>query len=176
MADEVALVPTERITRSILVVRNHRVILDADLAKIYGATTKRLNEQVKRNHERFPPDFMFRLNAAEKAEVVANCDQLSKLKFSPMLPFAFTEHGSIMAASVLNSPLAIEVSVYVVRAFIQLREALATHKDLARKLAELERKYDARFRIVFEAIEELMTPEDAGDRKQIGFRNPPQHR
>jgi len=171
MAENLALLLKEQVTRSILVVRNHRVMLDADLAKIYGATTKRLNEQVKRNRERFPPDFMFRLNAAEKAKVVANCDHLSKLKFSPVLPFAFTEHGAIMAASVLNSQLAIEVSVYVVRAFIQLREALATHKDLAQKLAELEKKYDARFRIVFEAIEELMAPADADDRKQIGFRN-----
>ena len=100
MAENLALLLKEQVTRSILVVRNHRVMLDADLAKIYGATTKRLNEQVKRNRERFPPDFMFRLNAAEKAKVVANCDHLSKLKFSPVLPFAFTEHGAIMAATV----------------------------------------------------------------------------
>ena len=97
-------------------------MLDTDLADLYGVTTKRLNEQVRRNRERFPKDFLFQLTETEKAEVVANCDHLTKLKFSPNPPYAFTEHGAIMAASVLNSPSAVEVSVYVVRAFVQLRE------------------------------------------------------
>ncbi|MGZ8473375.1 MAG: ORF6N domain-containing protein [Candidatus Deferrimicrobiaceae bacterium] len=111
-------------------------MLDADLAELYGVTTARLNEQVKRNRHRFPDDFMFRLNPIEKAEVVAKCDNLLRLKFSPVLPFAFTEHGAIMAASVLNSHRAVEISVYVVRAFVRMREALAEHRDLAQRLDE----------------------------------------
>ncbi len=100
------------------------MILDTDLAKLYGVTTKRLNEQVKRNRERFPEDFMFQLTPEERSEVVANCDHLSKLKFSPVLPCAFTEHGAIMAASILNTPRAIETSVLVVRAFVRLRKQI----------------------------------------------------
>ncbi|HJV48929.1 MAG TPA: ORF6N domain-containing protein, partial [Geothrix sp.] len=96
----------------ILTVRGQRVLLDADLAELFGVTTKRLNEQVKRNADRFPLDFMFRLTAKEKAEVVANCDHLQRLKFSPVIPCAFTEHGAVMAASVLNSPEAIQASVF----------------------------------------------------------------
>jgi hypothetical protein len=111
------LVPLERVTQSILVIRGQKVMLDADLAELYATTTKRLNEQVKRNRARFPADFMFPLTNEEKAEVVANCDHLSRLKFSSVLPMAFTEHGAIMAASVLNSARAVEMSVFVVRAF-----------------------------------------------------------
>ena len=96
------LLPTERIERTILLIRGQKVILDMDLARLYGVTTKRLNEQVKRNRKRFPADFMFRLTVEEKAEVVANCDHLTKLRFSPGLPQAFTEHGAVMLASVLN--------------------------------------------------------------------------
>jgi len=168
MASGTALVPRERINQSILAVRGHRVMLDVDLATLYGVATKRLNEQVKRNRQRFPPDFMFRLTAGEKAGVVANCDHLSTLKFSPSIPYAFTEHGAIMAASVLNTPLAIEVSVYVVRAFIQVREAIATHKNLANKIAQLERRYDARFKVIFDAIRQLMQP-PAPPKRPIGF-------
>ena len=109
------LVPRGRIEQTILIIRSHRVMLDADLADLYGVTTKRLNEQVKRNRKRFPADFMFQLTAQEKTEVVANCDPLTRLKFSPAKPFAFTEHGAVMIASVLNSERAVEVSVYVVR-------------------------------------------------------------
>lgn len=134
------IVPVERIERCILLIRDRKVMLDADLASLYGVTTKRLNEQVKRNRDRFPEDFMFDLTPEEKAEVVANCDHLGHLKFSSALPHAFTEHGAIMLASVLNSPKAVEISVYVVRAFIKLREMLANNKELARKLEELERK------------------------------------
>jgi len=140
----------------ILFIRGCRVMLDADLAEVYGATTKRLNEQVKRNRARFPPRYMFQLTSREKSEVVANCDHLAKLKFSPVLPFAFTEHGAIMLASVLNSKTAIKASIAVVDAFVRLRELLSTHKDLARELKELEKKYDAQFRVVFDAIRELM--------------------
>ncbi len=133
--------------------------------------TKRLNQQVRRNSDRFPEDFLFQLTAEEKAEVVANCDHLSNLKFSPALPLAFTEHGAIMAASVLNTQQAIEASIFVVRAFIRLREILATHKQLARKLAELEERFgehDEQIQVIFEAIQQLMAPTDK-PRKKIGF-------
>ena len=133
-------------------------MLDADLAALYGVSTKRLNEQVRRNRERFPPDFLVELTAQEKTEVVANCDHLARLKYSSSLPFAFTEHGAIMAANVLNSPRAVTVSVMVVRAFVRLRQMLASHVELAGKLAELEKRYDAQFRQVFAAIRALMEP------------------
>jgi hypothetical protein len=160
---------TAHIERTILSIGGQRVMLDVDLALIYGVTTKRLNEQVKRNRDRFPADFMFRVTKREKAEVVANCDHLRKLRFSPTVPYAFTEHGTIMLASVLNSRVAIEASVQIVRAFVRLREMLSSHKNLARKLAELERHYDHQFRAVFDAIRQLMV-EDQQPRKQIGFR------
>ena len=162
------LLGAEEISRRILTIRGHRVMLDADIAELYGVTTTRLNEQVKRNRHRFPDDFMFRLNSAEKAEVVAKCDNLARLKFSPVLPIAFTEHGTIMAASVLNSKRAVETSVYVVRAFVRIREALAGHRDLSRRLDKMEKKYDAQFRVVFDAIRALMEPPKPA-RLRIGF-------
>lgn len=165
-----ALVPLERIEEAIFLIRGQKVMLDADLGRLYGVTTKRLNEQVKRNRDRFPEDFMFQLTAEEKAEVVANCDHLHRLKFSPSLPFAFTEHGAVMLASVLNSPLAVQASIQVVRAFIRLRGILATHKELARKLEELEKKYDKQFKVVFNAIRQLMTPPEPKHQRRIGFR------
>jgi hypothetical protein len=134
------MIPIERIADSIFLIRGMRVMIDADLARLYGVSTKRLNEQVRRNPDRFPADFMFQLSKEEKAEVVANCDHLENLKYSPSLPHAFTEHGALMLASVLNSPKAVETSIYIVRAFIRIREILATHKDLAQKLVDLERK------------------------------------
>jgi len=172
LAKHESVIPVERIQKSILLIRNQRVIVDADLAVLYGVSTKRLNEQVKRNRDRFPEDFMFRLTPAEKAEVVANCDHLSRLKFSPMLPNAFTEHGTIMAANVLNSPPAIRASVYVVRAFVRLREMLATHQELARQLAELERKvggHEASIRSIIATIRHLMQLPERPQRRQIGF-------
>ena len=158
----------ERVEETILYIRGQRVILAADLARLYGVTTKRLNEQVKRNRDRFPEDFIFQLSTKEKAEVVANCDHLSNLKFSRTRPYAFTEHGAIMAASVLNTPRAVEASIFVVRAFVKLRQMVAAHKDLEKKLAALEKKYDKEFKIVFEAIAELMTPLEK-PRRKIGF-------
>ncbi|HKF50797.1 MAG TPA: ORF6N domain-containing protein [Candidatus Acidoferrales bacterium] len=166
-----AIVPAGRIESRILLIRGHKVMLDLDLAELYHVGTKRLNEQVKRNKSRFPADFMFQLTAKEKAEVVANCDHLKRLKFSPTLPYAFTEHGTIMVASVLNSPRAIEVSVYVVRAFIKLREMLGTHKKLALKLAELEKRIEANdeeITALFEAIRQLVEPPTKSQRR-IGF-------
>jgi len=165
-----SLVPLERVERSILILREEKVILDSDLAELYGVTTKRLNEQVRRNRRRFPPDFVFQLTAKEKAEVVANCDHLSRLKYSPARPLAFTEHGALMAANVLSSAQAITASVMVVRAFVRLRQLLATHVELKRKLDELERKYDAQFQQVFVAIRALMTPPDPPIKGRIGFQ------
>ncbi|MCX5792776.1 MAG: ORF6N domain-containing protein [Elusimicrobia bacterium] len=163
------LIPQTLIESRILVVRGCKVIIDSDLANLYGASTKRLNEQVKRNKERFPDDFMFQLTSDEKAEVVANCDHLRKLKFSPSLPYVFTEYGSIMAANVLNSQQAIHVSIAVVRTFARLREMIAAHKELAHRLAELEKKCDVRFSAAFTAIRRLLPDSTRKHKKQIGF-------
>jgi len=166
-----SIVPTEKIDRAILVIRGKKVMLDSDLAEIYGVKTSRLNEQVKRNKGRFPDDFMFQLTSQEKQEVIANCDYLEKLKFSPSNPYAFTEHGTIMLANVLNTPTAIETSVLIVRAFVKLRELLSTHKELERKILELESKYDNQFKLIFEAIRELMQQEQLDkNRPGIGFK------
>jgi hypothetical protein len=167
--DKQSVIPVERIERSILLIRGEKIMLDADLAVLYGVTTKRLNEQVKRNRSRFPEDFMFQLTEKEKVEVVANCDHLKRLKFSPNLPYAFTEHGAIMLATVLNSPIAVHASIQVIRAFVRLRKMLASNAELARKLEALEKKYDAQFKVVFEAIRELMSPQEP-KRRRIGFR------
>ena len=168
MANPKLMIPLERIDRSILMMRGQRVMLDVDLANLYGVSTKRLNEQVKRNRQRFPADFMFQLTAKEKAEVVAICDHLQKLRFSPALPYAFTEHGAIMLASVLNSPVAVQVSVQIVRAFTKLREAVKSNKAVLRRLSQIEEKYDAQFRVVFDAIRQLMKPPEP-KRRRIGF-------
>ena len=162
------LVPLERIERTILLIRGEKVMLDADLAEIYGVTTKVLNQAVKRNAVRFPTDFMFQLTEAEKLEVVTNCDHLAKIKFSPHLPYVFTEHGALMLANVLNSERAALASVQVVRAFVRLRQMLASNAELSRKLAALEKKYDAQFKVVFDAIRQLMTPPET-KRREIGF-------
>ena len=169
---EQSLVPVEAIALAIMVVRGQKVILDADLAQLYGVTTKRLNQAVKRNLGRFPEDFVFQLTDEEKSEVVTNCDHLQGLKFSPVRPWAFTEHGALMAANVLNSPRAAEVSVYVVRAFIRLRELLYTHAELSQKLAELESRvdnHDDDIAMLLEAIHQLLTPPETPQRR-IGYR------
>lgn len=147
-------------------------MLDNVLAKLYGVPTKRLNEQVKRNRDRFPDDFMFQLTAAEKTEVVAKCDHLAKLKYSLTHPYAFTEHGAIMLAAVLNTPWAIEVSVFVVRSFVRLREIVTTHKALDQKLAEVESKidtHDEAIRSLVSAIRQLMAAPEKPPKK-IGFQ------
>jgi ORF6N domain len=169
MSDSVALVRGGGLDGRILLLRGQRVMLDADLAEVYGVTTARLNEQVRRNLGRFPADFMFQLSPKEKSEVIANCDHLRKLKYSPTRPYAFTEHGAVMLASVLNSTRAVETSVQIVRAFVRLREAIGAHRDLARKLEVLERKYDGQFKVVFEALREIMAP-PVVRRRKIGFR------
>jgi len=155
-----ALVPVEAIERKILLIRGQKVMLDSDLADIYNVPTKVLNQAVKRNIDRFPNDFMFQLTKEEKDEVVTVCDHLRKLKFSPSLPNAFTEHGAIMVATILNSPIAVKTSIQVVRAFVRLREMIASHKGLAKRLDELEKKYDAQFKIVFDAIREVYPVRD----------------
>jgi ORF6N domain len=178
-----ALLP--RIESRIVVLRGLRSMIDADLAALYGVTTKRLNEQVKRNADRFPGDFMFKLTPEEKAEVVANCDHLAKLKFSKVLPYAFTEHGAIQAANVLASAQAVEMGIYVVRAFVRMRELAAVHADLAKRLAELEQKTEglalthdtfssntrAQLRRLIDAVNQLMAPPDP-PKRPIGFINP----
>lgn len=162
------LVDTHPIENRILLIRGLRVMIDTDLARVYGVSTKVLNQAVKRNGERFPKDFMFQLTLSEKKEVVTNCDHLDSLKYSSQLPFVFTEHGATMLASVLNSEKAIEASVQVVRAFVKLREIISSNRMLAKKLDQLEKKYDHQFKVVFEAIRQLMEP--APDKaKKIGF-------
>jgi uncharacterized protein YciW len=171
-----------RIEHQILVIRGQKVIVDSDLAALYGVPTKRLNEQVKRNKERFPQDFMFQLDDAEKAEVVAKCDHLTNLKFSKSLPYAFSEHGAIQAANVLASSQAVEMGIYIVRAFVHLRQATDLHQDLAKRLTELEEqtaKLDmqhdnfsqttrAQLKQVFDALKALTTQPDSVKRP-IGF-------
>ncbi|MDP2432020.1 MAG: ORF6N domain-containing protein [Pseudomonadota bacterium] len=164
------LVPTPFAER-ILIVRGQRVMLDADLAALYGVPTKRFNEQVKRNLARFPVEFMFQLTAAEKKEVVANCDHLARLKFSPHAPYAFTEHGAIMAATLLNSPKAVEMSVFVVRAFVELRDWLSSHREIAEKLDYLERKvssHDQALAGVIDTLRQLTAPPQP-KKRPIGF-------
>jgi len=168
------IIVVEKIDRAILLIRGQKVMLDVDLAVIYGVETRRLNEQVKRNIDRFPADFMFQLTDKEKNDVIANCDHLVKIKFSRTNPYAFTEHGAIMLASVLNTQTAIFTSVLIVRAFVRLREIFATHKELAKKLSELESKYDEQFKVVFQALRELMQPEVLGsERHRIGYKTNP---
>jgi hypothetical protein len=167
-----SLILVNQIEPRILLIRGQRVILDADLAELYGTTTKALNQAVKRNAGRFPVDFRFQLTDAEKSEVVTNCDHLARLKFTRNLPNAFTEHGALMAASILSTPRAIDVSVYVIRAFVKLREFLSTHKELAHKLADLERRvssHDEAIQSLVAGIRQLMQPPPSAAPKKIGF-------
>lgn len=162
---------TEKIDRAILIIRGQKVMIDNDLAEIFGVKTYRLNEQVKRNRDRFPADFMFQLTAEEKQEVIANCDHLEKIKFSRTNPYAFTEHGTIMLANFLNTPTAIVTSVLIVRAFVKLRELLSTHKEFERKILDLESKYDKQFALIFRAIRKLMHQEQLDkNRPRIGYK------
>jgi hypothetical protein len=182
MNDDKALVPVERIERLIYLVRGQKVMLDSDLAEIYGVTTKRLNEQVGRNADRFPPDFAFLLTRQEvanlKSQIATSSLEVSTKSAGVQrhggrrkLPFVFTEHGAIMLASVLNSPVAVQASVRVVRAFVRLREMLASNRELAQKLAELEHKFeghDDAIRNLFEAIRQLLSSPEP-KRRKIGF-------
>ena len=167
----------KQVSERILIVRAERVILDADLAAFYGVSTKRLNEQVHRNRGRFPEDFLFRLTPEEKAEVVAKCDHLRKLRYSKMLPLAFTEHGTLMAASVLNSPLAIEASILIVRTFVELRRILAENHSLAQRIDKVEiglLDHNSKITAITEVLKQLAnSPNDA--KRRIGFASGEPH-
>ena len=161
--------PTERIERSILLIRGHKVLLDVDLAALYGVPTKRLNEQVRRNRARFPEDFMFQLTAEEATSLRSQFATSNKGRGGRRYaPYAFTEQGVAMLSTVLNSERAILVNIEIMRAFVRLRQMLASNTQLAGKLAALEKKYDAQFKVVFDAIRQLMTPSQPKKRK-IGF-------
>jgi hypothetical protein len=167
MGKRKTVVPMERIEKAILLIRGHKVMLDADLAVLYGVETKQLKRAVRRNINRFPKDFMFQLNR-EEFDGVRSHFGTSSWGGTRYMPMAFTEQGVAMLSSVLKSDRAIEVNIAIMRAFVQLRQMLASHKDLARKLAALEKQYDEQFKIVFEAIHELMIPPEK-PRKKIGF-------
>ena len=160
----------EAIKGKIFLIRGCRVMLDADLAELYGVPTFRFNEQVKRNRKRFPGDFMFQLTKDERESLISQFAMSKPGRGGRRsLPYVFTEHDALMAANILKSEKAIEASVYVVRAFVKLREMLTAHKDLARKLEALENKYDAQFKGVFDALRQLMARPEPKEKK-IGFR------
>jgi phage regulator Rha-like protein len=164
-----ALIPIDRITSKIYLIRNVKVMLDRDLAELYGVETKRLKEQVRRNIERFPEDFMFELTKDElgnwRSQFATSNQDIMGLRIPP---FVFTEHGILMLSSVLKSERAIQVNIQIMRAFTQLRKMLSTHKDLKRKIESMEKKYDQQFQIVFEAIKQLLAT-DEKRKKKIGY-------
>lgn len=165
------VIPSEQIEQKIYSLRGEKVMLDSDLAELYGVSTGRLNEQVRRNLKRFPEDFMFKLSAEEAKSLRSQIATLKRGRgqHRKYLPLAFTEQGVAMLSSVLNSDRAIQVNIEIMRAFVRLRQILASHKDLARQLAALEKKYDAQFKVVFDAIRELMTPSTPKKQLSIGF-------
>lgn len=163
------LYPVERIERSILLLRGHKVLLDRELALLYGVKAIALRQQVARNRDRFPQDFMFQLTAAEAEALVSQNVIPSRRSLGGALPYAFTQEGVAMLSSVLRSDRAVSVNIAIMRAFVRLREMLASHAQLARRLDELENKYDAQFKVVFDAIRELMTPPATPPRRRIGF-------
>ncbi|MBI5451494.1 MAG: ORF6N domain-containing protein [Gammaproteobacteria bacterium] len=162
------IVPMERITQSIMLVRGHKVILDSDLAELYEVEAKVLTQAVKRNIDRFPADFMFQLTNQE-FNILRSQFVTSSWGGRRYPPYAFTEQGVAMLSSVLRSPTAIHINIEIMRAFVRLRQLLTTNTELARKLAALERKYDAQFKVVFDAIRELMTPSAPRAKRPIGF-------
>ena len=164
-----SLIPVDRIEKAILLIRKQKVMLDADLAELYGVETRVLVQAVKRNHERFPEDFMFQLSREEFSILRSQSMTSSDWGGRRYPPYAFTEQGVAMLSSVLRSQRAIQVNIEIMRAFIRLRQMLASHADLARKLNALEKKYDAQFKEVFEAIRQLMAPPEP-KRRPIGFQ------
>jgi phage regulator Rha-like protein len=165
---EQSLIPVEVIEQRILLIRGHKVMLDSDLAELYQVPTKSLNLAVKRNAARFPEDFMFRLTKEEVGLRLQS--ETSKTRGGRRyLPYAFTEQGVAMLSGVLNSTRAIQVNIAIMRAFVQLRQILATHKGVAEKLQAMERKYDKRFKVVFEILHRLMAPPPDGPKRPIGF-------
>jgi len=168
MKDNNSLIPAERIERAILLIRGQKVLLDRDLARLYGVETRVLNQAVRRNHERFPKDFKFDLTRAEIMRISQTVISSADLKYSKKVS-VFTEQGVAMLSSVLRSNRAIAVNIAIMRTFVKLRDMLATHAELARKIGEMEKKYDGQFRMVFEAIRQLLAPPDP-PRHQIGFQ------
>ena len=167
-------IPIDRIENKIYFIREYKVMLDSDLADIFGTTTSKLNEQVKRNHYRFPVDFMFQLNIDEWEGLKLQFAILKngRGKQRKYLPYVFTEHGTVMLASVVNSKVAVTASIKIVRVFVKLREILSTHKELSAKLQILENKsdkHDNEIKILFQAIRQLMQP-PVQPRKRIGFK------
>jgi len=164
-------ISAEVVATKILLVRGRKVMLDKDLALLYGVSTMRLNEQVKRNRERFPEDFMFQLTKEEASNLISHF-AISSWGGNRKLPYVFTEQGVAMLSSVLNSKRAIQVNIAIMRAFVKLREVLLTHKDLAQKLEELERKYqlhETDIQVIFEAIKKLLEPPDEPPRPRFGM-------
>ena len=162
------LMAVEIIERKIYMVRGHKVLLDSELAELYGVEVKQLKRQVRRNINRFPEDFMFQLQKEEYASLRSHFGTLKRGEHAKYFPYAFTEQGVAMLSSVLNSDRAIEVNIQIMRAFVKLREMLSTNKDLARKLLDMEKKYDAQFKVVFDAIRQLMSP-TVPRKGKIGF-------
>jgi leucyl aminopeptidase len=172
------LMPSERIEQRIYLIRDEKVMLDSDLAKLYGVTTKEFNQAVKRNKERFPDDFMFRLTSAEFEDLRCHFDT-SNLRSQFVtskerggrryLPYVFTEQGVAMLSSVLRSKQAVAVNIEIIRTFVKLRRWIMTNKELAQQVNTLEKKYDSQFKMVFDAIRELMKPPSEKQKKQIGF-------
>ncbi len=163
-------IPVENLMHSILMIRNQKVILDSDLAKLYGVETKTLVRSVQRHRERFPTDFMFQITHAEWQCLRCQIGTSSSYGGRRYRPYVFTEQGVAMLSSVLHSSRAIAVNIAIMRTFVQLRNILATHKDLAKKLEELETKYDEQFKMIFDAIRELMAPEVPKNERKIGFK------
>ncbi len=169
MSKEKSLIPVERIQKSILFLRGQKVLLDADLAELYGVETKVLVQAVKRNIERFPGDFMFQLTKKEYDILRSQTVTSSQWGGRRYPPYAFTEQGIAMLSSVLRSLPAIQVNILIMRAFVQMRQMLASNRGLMQKILEMERKYDAQYKVVFEAIRQLMAPPDK-PRQRIGFK------
>jgi len=163
-----SLISTELIAAKIFIIRGKRVMLDSDLAVLYEVKTKRLNEQVMRNRKRFPEDFMFQLTE-EETNFLRSQNATSKRGGRRYLPYVFTQEGVAMLSSVLNSERAIMVNIQIMRAFAQFRRLLLTHKDLKRKIEEMEKKYDIQFKVVFEALKKLLEPPTAEEKRIIGF-------
>ena len=170
-----ALVPYEVIEQRIFFLRSHKVMIDHDLAELFNVQTKNLNRQVRRNKDRFPKEFMFQLTKTEKNELVTNWHQFKSLKHSTVLPYAFTEHGVAMLASVLNSERAVKMSILIIKTFVKLREIISTHKKFSDKLKELEAKFDKHdneIHAIVQALRELIEDKTLRDkpRKRIGYK------
>jgi len=168
-------IPDELVINKIIVLRGNKVMIDRDLAELYGVTTKRLNEQVKRNQKRFPEDFMFQVTKDEREEIIRQFKHLSSLKYSSVLPYVFTEHGAVMLASILNSDRAIEVNIQIVRVFTKIQKMLTDNTELRLELEQIRKKVDNQdknIEIVFKYLDELLEEKNvpASPRKTIGYK------